>query len=104
MYDSSWRLPPAHFRNGAGSILKTCLTYVASVTQAETVTALGETTSHHRHPTSHTTRRFFPIFHAVFCSVRRSLSLESALSFADLDQDVRTKQPKKLKAEKGDTH
>ena len=38
------------------------LTYVGGTTQAETVTALGETSSHHR-------QRVFPIFHAVFCSV-----------------------------------
>src|SRR6187551_1664693 len=61
IYESSWRLPPAHFRNGAGSILKICLTYVASVTQAETVTALGETTSHHTHRTA-----IFPYFSCCF--------------------------------------
>jgi hypothetical protein len=66
MYDSSWRLPPAHFRNGAGSILKTCLTYVASVTQAETVTAADETTS--RHPTFHIPPRNvdFSLFFMLF--------------------------------------
>jgi hypothetical protein len=63
MYESSWRLPPAHFRNGTGSILKTCLTYVASVTQAETVTAPHQTTSRYPHPTSHVD---FSLFFMLF--------------------------------------
>src|SRR3954469_5900597 len=80
MCPSSCRLPPAHFRNGAGTIRIS--SYVNHVLGA-------------RRKGARARAAFLPSFYAVFCFARRSFSLESAPEFAVGDLPAQRRQEKR---------